>query len=163
MASIEPQPGGVQIAFEEAEADLLRDLLGEMQRVLEREAGLDQRVIDRLFPSAYAAPEDAQAFADLVGGELERGKVDAVETVLGFLGERGPAHGTVATKDLDPWLTALTDVRLALGTRLEVTEEKMEHELTPDDPEAMGMSVLHWLGWLQESLLSRVLTREGDG
>lgn len=162
MASIEPRPDGMNIAMEEGEADLLRDLLAEMQRVLERDASLDQSVIDRLFPAAYASHDDAQAFAELVGGELKSGKAEAVASVLTFLGESGPVRGVLLTKDLDQWLTAITDVRLALGTRLEVTEEKMERELGPDDPDAVGMAVLHWLGWVQESLLSGVLTREGD-
>ena len=53
----------------------------------------------------------------------------------------------------------LTDIRLALGTRFDVTQEKMSHELDPNDPEAPGMSVLHWLGWVQEMLIE-IVTEE---
>ncbi|MCA1821856.1 MAG: DUF2017 domain-containing protein, partial [Pseudonocardia sp.] len=44
------------------------------------------------------------------------------------------------------------DVRLALGTVLEVTED-MPDELAPDDPRAPHLAVYHWLTWVQESLI----------
>lgn len=50
------------------------------------------------------------------------------------------------------WLWALNDVRLALGTALEVTED-MPDELPPEDPRASHLPVYHWLTWVQESLV----------
>jgi hypothetical protein len=37
-----------------------------------------------------------------------------------------------------------------------VDEESMSHDVDPDAPDAVAMSVLHWLGFLQESLLEHV-------
>ena len=52
----------------------------------------------------------------------------------------------------DAWLGCLNDLRLVLGTRLEVTEDT-ELDLRRDDPRAQALTVYGWLGWLQESLL----------
>ena len=56
----------------------------------------------------------------------------------------------------DAWLSWLNDIRLVLGTRLEVTEDTYEEDLDPEDPRWQVMQVYGWLGWLQESLLSCV-------
>jgi hypothetical protein len=52
----------------------------------------------------------------------------------------------------DAWLGCLNDLRLVLGTRLDVTEDT---DLDPaaDDPARQALHVYGWLGWLQESLL----------
>jgi hypothetical protein len=37
-----------------------------------------------------------------------------------------------------------------------VTEEKMSGDIDPDDPEAAALSVLHWLGWVQGTILEAI-------
>src|SRR5688572_14395350 len=161
MASIEPSAGSVAVHLELEEAGLLRALATQMQELLEQEAVIHDAVIDRLFPSAYTDPKDAEAFTELVGEELKNGKLDALRSVLSVLGENDEISTTVPRSEIDAWLTVLTDLRLTLGTRFEVTEEKMEAELDPDDPAAPGMAVLHWLGWVQEMFI-RAITEVGD-
>ncbi|MEA2453062.1 MAG: hypothetical protein QOG04_1772, partial [Actinomycetota bacterium] len=161
--SIAPLGGDVAVAFDEDEARLLRGLLNEMKDLLEHEAVVQDDVIDRLFPAAYAEPEDAESFRELVGDELKTGKQGAILSVLSVLGEDGAVGVTVPRSEIDGWLTALTDVRLALGTRFDVTEEKMGTELEPDDPEAGAMAVLHWLGWMQEMFIRAISEEKDDG
>ncbi|MFC8047303.1 DUF2017 domain-containing protein [Nocardia sp. NPDC057353] len=67
-----------------------------------------------------------------------------------------PADGgkvTLSPEQADAWLTALNDVRLALGTVLEIDADTPE-ELEPGDPRAPHLDVYHWLTWMQDSLLS---------
>lgn len=142
------------------EAALLRELANQMKELLEHEHEIQDAVIDRLFPSAYADPKDAQAFSELVGDDLKKGKLDAIRSVLSVLGEPGEVDTTVPSSEIDGWLTVLTDMRLALGTRLNVTEETMEAELDPEDPASGGLAVLHWLGWVQEMFLRAI--QEGE-
>ena len=59
----------------------------------------------------------------------------------------------------DAWLSALNDVRLALGTALDVSED-MPDELAPDDPRAGHLGVYHWLTYVQDGLVqSRMAVR----
>jgi hypothetical protein len=162
MASFEPQAGDVAVSFDADEARILRGLLTEMKELIDHEASVDDAVIERLFPAAYAAPEDTQSFRELVGDELKAGKQGALLSVLSVLGEDGDVAATIPRSEIDQWLTALTDVRLALGTRFEVTEEKMVAELDPGDPGAGAMAVLHWLGWMQEMLISAITSDTDD-
>ena len=52
----------------------------------------------------------------------------------------------------DAWLAALTDVRLALGTLLDIDDDTPDH-FDPSDPRAPHLDVYHWLTWMQDSLL----------
>lgn len=158
MATFAPHEGGATIQFEGHEGSLLLQLVDEMSELLDEPLTEDPAVA-RLFPPAYEDPAEAEAFRDLVGGELSRGKQADLTRVRTALEGGAQDEGVViARDDVEAWLRALTDMRLALGTRLDVTEEKMAEEVDPDDASAASMAVLHWLGWLQESLIE-VLTR----
>lgn len=72
-----------------------------------------------------------------------------------------PAGGLVklSLEQADAWLSALNDVRLALGTTLGVTED-MPDELPEDDPRSPHLSVYHWLTWMQESMVTALSGNE---
>lgn len=145
---------GIELRLERHEARLLGELLDEMEKLLEAELPREEPVTGRLFPQAYQDPDDDAKYRDLVGDELRTEKLHAVRTVRGQLGGRGGVRAKISPAEMTRWLTLLTDLRLAIGTRLEMTEEKMSVEPQPDDPEGPALSVLHWLGWVQESLLA---------
>jgi len=148
---------GLRIHLDLDEARLLRELLSEMKMLLE--ADLPQEdVTKRLFPDAYEDEAESRAYKDLVGDELRAAKLAALRTVSERLGRRGPLNASLPHEEVDAWLTLLTDLRLAIGTRLGVTEEKMDAEVDPDDPDARALSVLHWLGWVQGSMLEALET-----
>ncbi|WP_408898585.1 DUF2017 domain-containing protein [Nocardioides sp. R1-1] len=126
-------------------------------------------VLRRLFPSAYRGdPEAAGEFRRFTEGALRDGKARAAATVIDVLEEAGlPPEPTdeelVIDVELDPdtalvWLRALTDLRLALGTRLEVEEgdEDYWYALPDDDPRAQAHHIYEWLGFLQETLVGSV-------
>lgn len=52
----------------------------------------------------------------------------------------------------DAWLSAINDVRLALGTALDVRDD-MPDQLPDEDPRAPHLGVYHWLTYLQETLV----------
>jgi hypothetical protein len=139
--------------LDQAEAQLLRQLVEEMQTLLMTENVEEDAVVERLFPNAYESPEDESAFRDIVGDDLRRHKLDALTEVRSALGARGSATVTLSESSTTAWLTALTDMRLAIGTKLDVSEESMSQELDHDDATSSSMLVLHWLGWVQESIL----------
>ena len=51
------------------------------------------------------------------------------------------------------WLTALNDIRLALGTRLGVSEDRDADDLDEDDPNRYAWAVYDFTTHLQETLV----------
>jgi Domain of unknown function (DUF2017) len=138
------------------EAAMLRDLIEQMRAML-KESDSSDPIRARLFPAAYEREEDAAAYRELTGGDLSASKLEALERVSETLGHRGGVKSKLGEEDAQAWIRSLTDMRLAIGTRLEVTEEMMEAEPDPDDARAAPMQVLHWLGWLQERILRQMV------
>jgi Domain of unknown function (DUF2017) len=115
----------------------------------------DDPVLARLFPDAYRDDEAAAGeFRKYTEQGLRSGKLAAAQTVLDTLPERG-GRVRLAAEEGQAWLRALNDVRLALGVRLEITED-YEDEMPPADwadPRSAYLEVYHWLGYLQDSLV----------
>lgn len=153
---------GPVLHLQEHEARLLRDLVGETRTLLEADIPRADPVIARLFPDAYEDPEHAQTYHDMVGDELRREKVRALAAVSESLGSSGDASVELTDELTTAWLAWLTDVRLAVGTRLGVTEETMGADIDPESPDAPAYEVLHWLGWIQESIIERIGPLSGD-
>jgi uncharacterized protein DUF2017 len=108
----------------------------------------DHPDLRRLFPPAHAEDPDAEAeYRRLVGSQLDAGRQRAVATVEATL-----ARETLSADEAEAWLRVLNDLRLVLGTRLDVTEE-MDFDLDPNDPEAAELAVYAYLSWLQEQLV----------
>ena len=148
--------GGMRIQLEGDEAEILRRLIAEMELLLQAEIPNDP-VNQRLFPQAYLDPSDNDKYNELTGEELRNTKKQAAQRVSDALGVRGGFKGTIPEEEVDAWLTLLTDLRLAIGTRLGVTEDDMSADAEADSPDAQAYAVMHWLGWLQESLLNELI------
>ncbi len=148
--------GQVRLRLDETEASLLRNLIAEMQMMLEGDVPAEDPVKQRLFPQAYEDPDNEATFRDLTASDLHDAKREALREVRDSLGDRGAAEVELGPEAVTSWLRLLTDLRLAIGVRLDVDEEKMAAPIDPDDPNAGAMSVLHWLGWVQGSILERI-------
>jgi hypothetical protein len=117
-------------------------------------------VLERLFPRAYLDPTEEQAEAewqrfshdDLVDGR--RQAVATVErTLAGAQVRRGRFELTLSEDEAQAWLSVINDARLALGTRLDVTEDMDMSRLNADDPDTAPYAVYWWLGVLEERLI----------
>lgn len=158
--------------FEEQESTVLRGLVGEVRQMLEGRAseapadelaaltGIrtgpskrpDDRVLARLLPDFTSEDMDlAAGLRSLHEPELIESKQNAAQAVLDALPEAG-GKVELTPEQSDVWLTALNDVRLALGTALDISEE-MPEELPPDDPRAPHLGVYQWLTFVQDSLV----------
>jgi hypothetical protein len=147
--------GSVTVRFTRDEAELLRRLLAEMESLLESKSERDP-VVGRLFPRAYERKEEEESYRALVGDELVSAKRANLRTATDMLGREGAAEAELSGDQADAWLALLTDLRLAMGTRLDVSEERMAEDIDPDDPDAAALSVLHWLGWVQGTILEAI-------
>ena len=142
--------------LDDAEASLLRSLIAEMQMLLEADIPDSDAIKTRLFPRAYENDENEKNFRELTASDLAGAKLDSLRQVRDAIGERGAVRVDLGPDDVGGWLRLLTDLRLAIGVRLDVTEDLMSSDIDPDDPNAPAMSVLHWLGWVQGSILERI-------
>jgi Domain of unknown function (DUF2017) len=127
----------------------------------------DDPVLARLFPTAYADDDEAAAeFRRFTEGSLRNGKAAGAAAVIDTLEEAGlPADlaadpGVVIDVELDQdaamvWVRTFTDLRLALGTRLEVEQDDDAYwdSLPDDDQRAQAHHIYQWVGYLQESLV----------
>jgi Domain of unknown function (DUF2017) len=115
----------------------------------------DDPVLARLLPDAY--PDDPAAageFRRYTESGLRSGKVAAARTVLGTLPEAG-GRVRLSADEAQAWLRSLNDIRLALGVRLDVTEDReaMVEQAGQGGPQAAGLWVYDWLTLLQETLV----------
>ncbi len=115
----------------------------------------DDPVLARLLPDAYRDDTEAAGeFRRFTEQDLRSGKLAAARTVLDTLPEQG-GKVELSEQDGQIWLRALNDVRLALGVRLEITEDTAQRtqDLDPADPRSAYMWVYDWLTYLQETLV----------
>jgi len=157
--------GGVCIAtFSPQEAQVLRQCVAELAALLNDAPDPDDPAVERLFPDVYPEDPDAAAeFRRFTEADLKTAKLDQAKTVLSDLLESG-GEVRLAEEQADVWLRALTDVRLALGTRLGITDDtEIEAELDeavgrdPRSPRAGQLSVYAYLSFLQESLVGALI------
>ena len=145
--------GSARLLLDDAETHLLRQLTAELRTLLDGgEIDHGDPVYERLFPATYEDVRDEASFRDLVGDDLLKHKLAALEQVSAALGD-DQTDVTLEGESLDTWLACLTDLRLAIGTRLDVDEQRMSRDIDPSDPDARTLAVLHWLGWVQEGVL----------
>lgn len=146
--------GSIRANLSADEADLLRRVIGEYLEILDAEPEPADPVRARLFPtSSFDDPELDRQYRELAHDDLDRHKRETARIALASLGDSGPWREALNEEQRDAWLVLLTDLRLALGVRLGVTEETLEVPLDPSDPGQWPLAVLHYLGALQESLV----------
>jgi hypothetical protein len=157
--------GRIRLQLEPIEARLLRNLFGELSDALEADAvDSDDPVWQRLHPAGYRDDEAAAAeFRRLTEAALDTERVARLAQCVADV-ELSAADGGLVEMDVDGgerWLKALNDLRLALGTRLGVTEDDVleapggEHE--PEPYSAPGREVYVWLTAVQDSLIHAVM------
>ncbi|MFE6283173.1 DUF2017 domain-containing protein [Streptomyces sp. NPDC057877] len=136
-------------------------------------------VLRRLFPDAYDDPEGAPASAErteelrayssefrrYTENDLRAGKRDNALAVIRSLDRLSAAGEGGAVLKLTPddsrrWLSALNDLRLAIGSRLEITDEDdtdLLYRLPDEDPRKPMVMAYLWLGGLQETLVGTLM------
>jgi Domain of unknown function (DUF2017) len=165
--------------FTAQEATVLRDLTSQVAELVsgtaeggeppagifdvEKDLGItdetdppDDPVLARLLPDAYREdPQSAGEFRRYTERDLRDGKAAAARMILDTLPERG-GRVTLSDEQAQTWLRALNDIRLALGVRLEVTEEVHEElaRMKPEDPRYGPLTIYDWLTAVQESLVA---------
>ena len=138
--------GGFALHLSGDERELLRSLPGELRELL----GTRDSSLRRLTPPAYPDdPRQEAEYRELVGEDLAEQRARSLEVM----------ESTIDAKRLDEeqltaWLGALNDLRLVLGTKLDVTEEMYEEGLSERDRRSPAFAVYLYLGWLEEQVVA---------
>jgi hypothetical protein len=163
--------GTVSVTLDPHESALIRHLVHELvDLIAEEDAPGDDPLsaliglgpsepptdpaLARLLPDAYRDDREAAAeFRRFTEYDLREHKRSNATRVLATLGQGHRVQ--LDDEEAQAWLVTLNDLRLALGTRLEVTEEYQEmiDSLPEDDPRRPVLEVYEWLAFLQDTLI----------
>ena len=134
-------------------------------------------VLARLLPDAYQDAADSAEFrryTEHSAREKKRAHAHAIRDILienlgehsldltqPGLNKREELHFILPEEKAQMWLMGINDMRLALGTRLNVAPDAQEKfaALNDENPDKGIYNLFAWLGWLQEILLD-VITVE---
>jgi hypothetical protein len=152
----------VRVRLTQDEVAILRGLPDQLRSVLAE--GGDEPVNQRLFPPAYLDVTDIEHDAEyhrLMHDDLVKEKLANLDLVTDTLarGSTSVRRWTVELTDEEAtaWLGVLNDLRLALGVRLDITED-FDGDVDDTDPRAPALRLLSYLGWLEEQLLDALQT-----
>ena len=130
------------------ERELLRSLPAQLRELL----GTDDPALYRLSPPAYDKVEDEELEAEyrrLMGDDLLERHKASLEVM-----EATVDRDRLSEDEVHAWLGALNDLRLVLGTRLDVTEELDVGSIAANDPRQPAFALYHYLTWLQDEAVS---------
>ena len=144
---------GFGLELSPPERELLRSLGPQMRDLLSS----DDAILGRIFPVAYPDDEDRETeYRLLARDDLRSSHISAIETL-----ERTADAEQLDEASLLGWMRAINDVRLVLGTRLDVSEDGGGRPHEPDDPRVSAFAVYDYLTWLQGEIVG-VLDERSD-
>jgi Domain of unknown function (DUF2017) len=120
----------------------------------------------RLLPDAYRDDDDAAGeFRRLTEADLRAAKHEGLGRIVRDLAAPQAVQRSGGVRlDLDDeaaaaWLTALNDVRLAFGTRIEVSEDMDDERmnLPVDSQRYAEIATYDWFSWLQDAMLRALI------
>jgi hypothetical protein len=143
--------GNVEIKIAEDERQLLSSLIEQLRELVLSTApeGAVDPSLRRLYPAAYANDDqhEVEYQRSMRDQLLERrlSHLDAVETTLN--------DPEVNQETLNYWIMSINDLRLVLGTHLDVSEEDEPNFLDDDDPQQHQSAIYHYLSHLLGELV----------
>ena len=144
------------------------DIANDLRAIIETPALGEDPVRERLFPRAYLDPTEESAeisWAAFSHPELLESRILTLEVIIESLARTEPAKPEadagemqcviLTMNETENWLKGLNDLRLALGTRLNIeTEADNEHD--EGDPTNGLREIYNWLSAIQQDLLEQV-------
>jgi uncharacterized protein DUF2017 len=163
MKAFRTTRGGEVVArLDPAEAGIVGLLLDQLEQLLAADADdvAGDPVMARLLPEGHRGdPELAADYRELNENSLRGGKTDDLAIVRATL----PDQGGEVRLDRDQagaWLRSSNDLRLALGTRLDITEDTEPPDEIADEQDQQ-LAVYYWLTALQGSLVDALAGGRG--
>lgn len=144
----------LEVNISDEERQLVAGLLRQLKDLLmgTSPAGDVDPSVRRLFPAAY--PDDDaldKEYQELMRDQLLARRLDNIDLVESSLG-----LDRLSPEQAMGWIAAINDVRLVLGTRLDVVEDEEITDLDPDDPDNAAKGIYHYLGHLLGEIVDTV-------
>lgn len=135
---------GIELSLSENEREMMGVLVTQLRELL----GSDDASLRRLFPTAYQNdPQRDAEYQILARSELQDRKYAALDTVDETL------HATLLDDEQAiAWMQVINQLRLVLGTRLDVGED--DDDFDPDGPDALSRSVYFLLGMFLDQFVA---------
>jgi hypothetical protein len=155
LVKITKRHGGLKLHLDTMETTVLRRMFADLAHSLRPDAlPVDDPVRQRLYPAAHRDDEEAATeFRELTEAGLTAERLERIADCRREL-DHGPIP--VDGEAGDRWIRAVNDLRLAIGTRLDVTEDEPP-ELPPDDPDLPQWAAYYWLTGLQDALVRALM------
>ncbi len=140
--------GSYRFGISPEERRLVADVVGQLRQLLLA----DDPSLARLFPPPYGDDAERNAgYAALAGSELIERRLASIDLVLDTI-----EADSLSQDELEAWMRSINDVRLALGTILDVDESERP-ATDPDEATSANLAVDQYLGVLLEMTV-RALT-----
>lgn len=153
--------GSFRVELSEPEQILVKSLLAQLRTLLKVEGGeaiTETSGVRRLFPTAYPEREELEAeYRSMVHDDLLTQRLAAIDVV-----EDTIALPTVDEEQLSTWMRTLNDLRLVLGTRLDVSEDDTS-PVDPDDPDAPAWVAYGYLSGLLDDIVTALTSALPEG
>lgn len=141
--------GDFELSLGPKERDILRGLPDQLRSLIENEDPTSDPAMARLYPPAYEDdPIRNLEFERITGGDLTSQRLSSIAAMEGSIDA-----DRLTQEQLLSWLGVSNDLRLVLGTRLEITEETTEGDFAPDDPRSSTFALYAYLTWLVDAIV----------
>ena len=141
--------GDFELRLPANERDVLRQLPQQLRALIEGEDPTTDTAVARLYPPASLDdPIRNLEYERLAGDDLTSQRLASVARMEAtFDAQR------LSEEDVLAWLAVLNDLRLVMGTRLEVTEETTESDFAGRDPRGEAFGLYAYLTWLVDAIV----------
>jgi len=112
--------------------------------------GSTDEKLKRLFPTAYHQdPKHDEEYQRLMRDDLLVSRLQSLGTATSVLSRESVDDATVLTaQELDEFARSINNLRLVIGTVLDIDESDIDVDLDEDDPNDQRLVLYGYLGWL---------------
>lgn len=140
--------GEYSMHLELSDKEALIGLLDQLRDSLMN--GSTDENLKRLFPTAYHQdPKHDEEYQRLMRDDLLASRLQSLGTATSVLSRESVDDTTVLTaQELDEFARSINNLRLVIGTVLDIDESDIDVDLDEDDPNDQRLVLYGYLGWL---------------
>lgn len=137
--------GLISVRLDDTMRALIKQVAEELREVLLVE---DPELTRRLYPTAYPDDDEAEDdYQEVVHDQLLMQRLDGIDKLQASIDDE-----EISVDTADAWMNTINQIRLVLGTKLDVGEEQVE--IDQEDPEATSHVIYQVLSHILEELTS---------